>query len=197
LTTSLLKQTVTSTGCLDEILALRTLGYSTRQYNVEHIETMADEFDHRSEHVTLWAASEPVATARLTSGPHSVFETWSQAKADIPTGSHVADVSRVAVRPDMRRLGLSSIVVLGCLRRAAEKQFRFVVGASMPGGALFNLMKRIGFTEAGNVVELYESQGQRVDVQLMVATPSQRLVSVWCDMEDECHKRLALNGFSI
>src|SRR5690348_11729361 len=158
LTTSLLKETVTSTGCLDEILALRTLGYSTRHYNIEHIDTMADEFDDRSEHVTLWAGSEPVATARLTPGPRSVFGTWSHGKADIPTGPHVVDVSRVAVRPDMRKLGLSSFVLLECLRIAADRQFQFIVGASIPGGALFNLMKRVGFTEAGGVVELFESQ---------------------------------------
>jgi predicted GNAT family N-acyltransferase len=158
---------------------------------------MADEFDDRSEHVTIWSASMPLATARLTPGPRSVFETWSLRQADIPTGSHVVDVSRVAVRPDMRKLGLSSFVVLECLRLAVERQFQFIVGASTPGGALFNLLKRTGFTEAGNVVELLESQGQRLDVQLMVATPSPRLVSAWCEMQEENRRRLAVNGFSI
>jgi predicted GNAT family N-acyltransferase len=182
--------TVTVTGCLDEILALRTLGYSTRQYNVQNIETMADEFDDRSEHVTLWAASEPVATARLTPGPRSVFETWSQGRGAAPTGPHVVDISRVAVRPDMRRRGLSALVVLECLRRAAEKECQFIVGASVPGGALVALMKRAGFTDTGAVVELVESQGQRVDVQLMVATPTPSLARVWCEMRDECQGRL-------
>jgi len=172
----------TITSCRSDILDLRTLAYSTRAYDVPSIRTMADEFDDRSEHVCIWSASLPLAAARLTPGPRSVFETWSQGKAAIPTGSSVVDISRVAVRPEVRRLGLSTIVLLESLCRASERGFQFIVGATTPKGALAELLGRLGFDEAGGVVELVESQGQRVSVQPMVLAPTERVVRAWRDL---------------
>jgi predicted GNAT family N-acyltransferase len=189
--------TVTITSCVDDVLALRNAAYSTRDYNVRNIETMADEFDERSEHVTLWDGSAAIATARLTSGPDGVFEQWSRGKAKIPTGSHVADISRVAVRPDVRRLGLSSFVILECLRRAAERHFQVVVGATTREGALYDFLRRTGFVEAGSAVELLESQGQRITVQPMAVLVSPHLVRIWREMQEESQRRLAINGCSL
>jgi predicted GNAT family N-acyltransferase len=188
---------VAVTRCATEILDLRTAGYSTREYDVGNIATMADEFDERSDHVSVWLAKTPVATARLTPGPRSVFEQWSQGKANIPTGEHVVDISRVAVRPDMRQLGLSSFVVLEALNQAAQRDFQFVVGATVLEGALLNFMTRIGFEAAGDIVELLESQGQRVRVQPMVLTPSPDLVRLWHDTHDDCLRRLARHGLIV
>jgi GNAT superfamily N-acetyltransferase len=155
---------VAVTRCATGILDLRTAGYSTREYDVRNITTMADEFDERS---------------------------------DIPTGEHVVDISRVAVRPDMRQLGLSSVVVLEALNQAAQRDFQFVVGATVLEGALLKFMTRIGFEAAGDIVELLESQGQRVRVQPMVLTPSPELVRTWRESQDDCLRRLARHGLIV
>lgn len=188
---------VTVTPCTHQILELRKSGYSTRTYNVCNIDTMADEFDNRSQHVSVWLGSAAIATGRMTPGPQSVFEAWSRAKAEIPTGSHVVDISRIAVRPDMRRLGLSELVLLECLRRCADSGFGFIVGATVPGGPLHDLLKRIGFTDAGDIVEICESQGQQLHIQPMVVIPCPRLTKIWSEMQDESQSRLALNCFQI
>jgi predicted GNAT family N-acyltransferase len=189
--------TVTVTRCNDAILNLRNVGYSTREYDVRDIATLEDEFDACSHHVTLWSAAEPIATARLTPGPRAVFEQWSLGQAQIPTGAHVVDLSRVTVRPDMRLQGLSSFLILECLHQASAKRFEFVVGATTVDGALFAFMRRIGFAAAGDAVELLESQGQRLVVQPIVAMPSQRHQELWNEMQRECERRLAASGFHV
>lgn len=185
------------TPCTDQILELRKNGYSTRTYDVPNIAVVADEFDNRSQHVGIWLGSAVIATGRMTPGPQSVFETWSRGEADIPTGPNVVDISRITVRPDMRRLGLSAFVLLECLRRSMDGRFEFVVGATVPHGPIFNLLRRAGFADAGKVVELCESQGQRVEVQPMVAVPCPALANLWSDMQEEVQSRLALNNFLV
>jgi len=154
-----------------------------------------DEFDSRSIYVVNEVQGKLAAYGRLTPGPRSVFETWSQGVAQIPTGPNVADLGRCMVAPEHRGLDLITLVCLDGLLLAAEMGFDYVVGAVVPGRKLAAMLYEIGFRDSGPIVQSYEENGAVFTLQPLVAACTQS--ARWEELRQRVVKKLAGRGYAV
>lgn len=121
-------------------------------------ESSRDEFDSRSLHVVAMVEGDLAAYGRLTSGPKSVFETWTRGEASIPTGRNVVDLGRCLVAPQYRGLDLMMLVCLEALLLSARIGYDVVVGSVVPGRRTAEMLKLIGFENSGPPVQCFKEK---------------------------------------
>lgn len=125
----------------------------------------ADVFESRSIHVCYRVDGTLAAMIRMTAGPNSVFEAWTQGLAAIPTGPSIVDLNRAVVAPPFRRLGLFRLATVDSLIRSAAKGFVSAVGVTRPGREIIPAMLEIGFEPAGPEVMVTDPVNGRFPIQ--------------------------------
>ena len=157
--------------------------------------TSLEEFDSRSWFPLIYIDNELAAYGRLTPGPSSVFEVWTQGKAEIPTGTDVVDLGRCMVSPKFRGHDLFQVVCLEAFLVASKLGYRQIVGAVIPGRRVAAVLYGLGFRNSGVAVEAIEPN-KTVLIQPLVISISGN-VEHWIDLKMQILSEIRKKGFEI
>ena len=156
-----------------------------------------DEFDLRSRHIVVVLGDAPVAQIRATLDAPFAVKQWSNGAAEVPDGSHVAELTRANVAPEYRGLGLSGIVFREALRWLASNDKTIVVGAEEPALLARTMYRRLGYEPCGPEVSFNEPIGLELLVQPLLIRNVPERVAAW-RTEQEAHlQRLRERGYEL
>ncbi|MBL0941232.1 MAG: hypothetical protein IBJ00_00650 [Alphaproteobacteria bacterium] len=114
--------------------------------------TSRDQFDERSKHIVVFVNNIIAAYGRLTPGPNAVFESWTQGRAQIPTGEDIIDLGRCCVSPLYRGTLLYETIILRGFQYAEDNKFKYVAGGYEVERYLGVRLLKLGFEHSGEAV---------------------------------------------
>lgn len=130
--------------------------------------TSRDEFDERSKHIGLYVDDELTAYGRLTPGPHSVLEGWTDGQAQVPMGKDIIDFSRACVNPLFRGALLYEAIILKGFQYATDHHYKYVVGSYEPDRYIGTRLKKLGFQHSGSPLDTKEPDGNKFFIQPII-----------------------------
>src|SRR5262249_29910406 len=142
-----------------------------------------------------YIADQLAASGRLTPGPSSVFETWTQGRANIPTGASIVDLGRCMVSPDFRGIGLFRLLLLEAFLLAEKLGYSEIVGAVIAGRRTAEVLYGLGFRNCGVAVESVEPNKTLLIQPLVVSVSGN--VENWLDLKRQALSDIERNGFKI
>jgi GNAT superfamily N-acetyltransferase len=154
-----------------------------------------DDLDGRSSHVVVWLGEDPVAQIRITLDAPFAVAIWSGGAARVPSGPHVAELTRANVAPEFRGIGLSRLVFREALLRVAAAGKRVVVGAEEPELLASPMYRRLGYEPAGPEVVFREPIGVTLPVQPLVIADVAARAGGWAAEQAAEFGRLRAAGF--
>ena len=154
-----------------------------------------DDLDERSSHVVVWLGDDPVAQIRITLDAPFAVVKWSGGVAQVPSGPHVAELTRANVAPEFRGVGLSRLVFRDALLRVAAAGKRVVVGAEEPELLASPMYRRLGYEPVGSEVIFQEPIGVTLPVQPLVIMDVPARVGGWIAEQTAEVSKLLAAGF--
>jgi DNA-binding transcriptional regulator YiaG len=153
--------------CTPPIIEVREAAYEWGSSGV-------DPFDSCSFYVVGEIEGRIVGSIRLTdSGKASPLRAWARGSLSLPQGKGVVELTRGAVHPGKRNLGIYKSMMLRAVREAARSGFLRAVAAVEAQDDYFlksvkNYLHQIGFENVGKVVPFDDTPCKGTLLQPMV-----------------------------
>jgi predicted GNAT family N-acyltransferase len=174
-----------------EVDLLRMLAFPGKNYSI----TSKDKFDDTCLHVSIELNGDTAAYARLTSGPNSVFYTWTNGKSSLPNDKDTIDLGRVLVNPKYRGLGLFNWILIEACILSKKLGYAKINGTYIPTqDHIKKSIHSLGFCDCGDTVNEFESGGISVLVQPVSCNITTDIFHSWItkkhDIEINFHKKI-------